>query len=71
MLLIENREAAPLLFNDPSVPVSSLGSPQRVVLVVRADNIVPLLHLDDVSHDDALLWRGGGEAGGKKKTETC
>ena len=42
-----------------------------VVLVVCADNIVPLLHLDDVSHDDALLWRGGGEAGGKKKTETC
>ena len=70
MLLIESREAAPLLFNDPSVPVSSLGSPQRVVLVVRADNIVPL-HLDDVSHDDAPLWRGGGEAGGKKKTETC
>ena len=70
MLLIESREAAPLLFNDPSVPVSSLGSPQRVVLVVCADNIVSL-HLDDVSHDDALLCRGGGEAGGKKKTETC
>ena len=71
MLLIESREAAPLLFNDPSVLVSSLGSPQRVVLVVCADNIVSLLHLDDVSHDDALLWRGGGEVGGKKKTETC
>ena len=70
MLVIENREAAPLLFNDPSVPVSSLGSPQGVVLVVPVDNIVPL-HLDDASHDDALLWRGGGEARGKKKTETC